>query len=517
MSEKTPKQKAIEKTQSELSKDVNEVILFAGHTGLGELLFFLHALHIVRIIGNKNEVPEAEKEAFAVITRQATDAYKYLIQVLYKHGKKRLVEYKASKTYINPDLVSALTHSVTHINSKYETLSMLTLFNDSDIEVSGERDQFLKMNLDNITKDERLNKFFQYAVRADRENDLQRDNMKTKNDFLLHFKAEYQPYEDLFEISFGVNLDTFINTIDFILDSLQKQMMASEDRSVKLENGRIDVQAYGTIMAFGNSLFLEKKTIFEKFGAQIQDVLTQLTFQTESFDEHQLMYNLVARQPIFEHEDHFLISPELLLDSLFVNSHYSLLETSKAKEEYKKRYATIFVDKIVETAKKFGYYEVTRELELYEGKDQIGDIDLVLKNDNNHFILVEAKNHAIPMDVYFHDHPATEKRLNDLTNQWEKKVNRRLNNITINHAKYGIASTFNYLIISKSPEILSHFSKHLVLTINEFEYWLNQNNPAIKFDDFFEEMYQLNKETLTPEQMNSIQENLKTGWRFEKE
>src|ERR1700739_5186724 len=131
MSEKTPKQRALEKTQAELKNDIKEVIFFSTHTGIGELLFFLSGLHTIRIVSYKNEVPLADKEMFAVITRQATDAYKYLIQVLYKNGKKGLVEYKTTETYINPEMVAALTHSVTHINSKYETLSMLSLFSDN--------------------------------------------------------------------------------------------------------------------------------------------------------------------------------------------------------------------------------------------------------------------------------------------------------------------------------------------------------------------------------------------------
>ena len=114
---------------------------------------------------------------------------------------------------------------------------------------------------------------------------------------------------------------------------------------------------------------------------------------------------------MIDKKDFFIISPEILLDSFFVNSHYSLLEAGELKEQYKKRYAKVFVDKILEKANVCGFEEVARDLDLYEGKNEIGDIDLVVKNGKNEYLLIEAKNHSIPMDVHFHDLEATEKDL----------------------------------------------------------------------------------------------------------
>src|SRR5690606_31302238 len=134
-------------------------------------------------------------------------------------------------------------------------------------------------------------------------------------------------------------------------------------------------------------------------------------------------------------------------------------ESDNVKEEYKKRYSDKFVDRLETIASKHGYVEHSRELELYEGKNQIGDLDIVLFNEQkNHYLLIEAKNHALSLDVYFHDFEATEKRLEYLTNAWEKKVERRYNNVKDSHEKYGIGSSFDYIIVSRYPEILSHFS-----------------------------------------------------------
>lgn len=515
MTDKTSKQRAIDKTNLEISKDINEVIEIAKRLGVGEMFYYLHYLHFIRLIKAFGNVPESEKEISAVYVRQMTDAYKYIIQVLFKHSPKQFIKNSINNSFINPKGVQFLTGVVLGINSKYETLSFLTLFDK--LEVYGERGQFVKLNLETVTKDDRLNKFFNYAVRADRENALQKETVKTKNDFLKHFSDEYLPYADLFEVEFTITLDDFIKLIDYILETITTQIQSKEKKYVYLENGNVDVQAYGTIMLFGNSLFINKQTLIDKFGENSKKIIERLTFKSNEFDEQQLRYNLIARQPLLDYGDKLLVSPELLLDSLFVNSHYSLLEAGSSKEEYKKRYSSIFVDKISQVAGKFGYTEVTRELELYEGKNQIGDLDLVLKNSSNHYLLVEAKNHTIPMDVYFHDYEATEKRLAYLTKEWEAKVDRRFKHLQANHSNYGIAPTFTYIVISKSAEILSHFSNYLVFNLSEFEYWLSQNDTSLTFQKVFEDFYKMNEDTFTLEQMEQMQKDLNTGWRFEKE
>ncbi|MBA7542946.1 hypothetical protein ES705_35271 [subsurface metagenome] len=135
-----------------------------------------------------------------------------------------------------------------------------------------------------------------------------------------------------------------------------------------------------------------------------------------------MQYNLIARQPIIEKDEYYIISPELILDSIFINSHYSLLEIGELKELYKMRSSKIFVDNIRQKAERFGFDEFARDLELYEGKNQIGDLDLVVKNGEDEFLLIEAKNHSLPMNVYFHDFEATKNRLSQLINEWENKT-----------------------------------------------------------------------------------------------
>ncbi|MNW54657.1 hypothetical protein D3C74_322690 [compost metagenome] len=128
-----------------------------------------------------------------------------------------------------------------------------------------------------------------------------------------------------------------------------------------------------------------------------------------------------------------------------INLHYSLLEGGN-HEAYKQRTSTEFVNRLAQIGQKNGYEEVDRELELYERRNQIGDIDLVLKNNDDHFILIEAKNHALPLNVYFKGFEAVSTRLKYLQGDWEKKVNKRISQLSSKHTEYNIGPNFTYFL-----------------------------------------------------------------------
>lgn len=510
----TPKQRGIIKTKIEIGKDISKLIEMAKSCGLGELQFFLHYLHFSRLLKRFGDVPDTNQEIMGVYVRRIDDAYKYIIQLIAKHCKDGFLKNNIDNTIINSKLVQLMTKYALEINSKFETLSFLTMF--SNLEVYGERDQHIKVNLEEVTKDEHLSKYTYYGIRADRENDFLREP-ELKDDFLLHFKNEYEPYADLFLKEFEIPIDEFIELINWIIGTIMAQIKANEKNYVQLEDGKIDIKAYKTITLFGYALFLKKEKVSNKFGEKVNKILSRLTFKANEYDERELRFNIIERQPIIKKKDFYIISPEILLDSFFVNSHYSLLEAGNIKEEYKKRCAKIFVDKILEAAREVGFEEFNRDFELYEGKNQIGDIDLIVKNEKNEFLLIEAKNHSIPLDVYFHDFEATEKRLTYLLNEWDKKVVRRQKHLETNHDKYGISSAFKYIIVSKSPEIISHFSDNLFLSLTEFGHWVKTKHLETTFEEVFEQVYKLNESTITEEQLISMQEDLLRNWKFSKD
>lgn len=508
----TPKQRAINKAKLEITKDISRLVTMAKMCGLGELLYFLHYLHFTRLTLDFGNVKENDKDMLGIYSRRIDDAFKYVTQIVAKHGKKGFVKDEATNMVINGELLQQMNQHALEINSKFESVSFISTF--KTVEVRGERDQHARVKLEEM-KDEHLGKFFNYSLRADKEHAEER-KPQLLNHFFTIFKQEYDPYADLFYKEFGVSIDEFIELTNWLIEKINGSIKSKEKQFPLTIKGKVDIQDYRSILLYGTSLLIEKKDILEKFGEKVTPILKRLTLDVHQYDEQELKFNIIDRQPLIDMGSFYIVSPELLVDSYYANSHYSLLEAGDIKEEYKKRYSKIFVDKILLKSTEFGYKEFSRDFELYEGKNQIGDIDLVVKNDNNYFLLIEAKNHSIPMDVYIHDFEATEKRLKALQEDWEKKVRKRLQHLQSKHANYGISENFKYVIVTKAPEILSHFSNFLVLSLREFGLWLQEGNPEFTFNDFYQKTYRLD-DKLTKEQLKSITEDLLRHWTFAKE
>ncbi len=138
--------------------------------------------------------------------RRTEDAYKYAIQVIVSHRKIKSQIYITNQKEIDINLVNNIIKHTLFLNSKYETLYLITLTNN--IELEGERDQFIKIDFRSITEDDYLNKFFLYGARTERENDILRE-AEPSDDLILHFEEEYKPYEDLFFDEFQITLQDY--------------------------------------------------------------------------------------------------------------------------------------------------------------------------------------------------------------------------------------------------------------------------------------------------------------------
>jgi len=508
----TPKQRAITKGKNEINKDISRLIGMAKYCGLGELLYFLHYLHFTRLTHEILNIPEEKKEMLKIYGRRLDDAFKYQIQILAKHAQSGFVKEDRCGMVINSELINEMHKHALEINAKFESVSFISTLNT--VEVSGERDQHVRVKLAEI-KDEHLSKFFKYNLRADREHSDER-TPQLMGAFFDYFKDEYEPYSDLFLKEFKITIEEFIELIKWLIDNINLKITSQQKNFPLTKNGKVDIHDYRSIMLYGSSLLIEKEDIYSRFGEKVKHILSKLVFKTSSYNEQELKFNIIERQPLIEKEDFFVVSPELLLDSFYANSHYSLLESGAIKEEYKKRYSKIFVDKILLKAQQYGFREFLRDFELYEGKNQIGDIDLIVTNDKNEFLMIEAKNHSVPLDVYVHDFEATKARLQTLQREWVAKVRRRVLNLQKYHEKYGISKDFKYIIVSKSPEIVSHFSDFLILSLREFGTWISAQDLQKSFADLYEQLYELD-DTLTKKQLNSITKDLLSHWTFTNE
>ena len=81
----TPKERAINKTRLEIKKDIAEMIQMAKQCGFGELNFFLHYLHFIRLMPNIGNIPKSDHEMIGVYARLFDEAYKYNIQLISKY------------------------------------------------------------------------------------------------------------------------------------------------------------------------------------------------------------------------------------------------------------------------------------------------------------------------------------------------------------------------------------------------------------------------------------------------
>lgn len=173
---------------------------------------------------------------------------------------------------------------------------------------------------------------------------------------------------------------------------------------------------------------------------------------------------------------------------MFIDTHYKLLESSFTKDKYKQKSSELFLTKITNITNRAGFIEIERDKELYEGKRKIGDLDLVLRKDD-FYLIIEAKNQSIPLDVYFHDLQSTKEQLIKLQNDWEKHVNERNDYLKKGHDKIGIGENFKYIIVSKNPAVLSHFSNISCFAIEEFEKWIEYSDCNMDFYTFYNKFY----------------------------
>jgi hypothetical protein len=227
-------------------------------------------------------------------------------------------------------------------------------------------------------------------------------------------------------------------------------------------------------------------------------------FDEEKLSDSELRFHYLTRRPFLMGEGFFILSPDLIFDSLLDNVHFTLLESDVAKDEYKKHRAAQFVDQIARAAIPAGYAEIARDVDLVKGKQKLGDIDLVLTNaSTGHTLFVEAKNHALPLPVYFRKPQALDAHIM-ATRDWEKKVSRRIEHLRSDSPSYFVTGAWDYLIVSRMPEPLSHVTDLLVLSVSEFSKWVTQTPRPSSFLNFYQAFYRMNFANMSKDEMQRL-------------
>lgn len=496
------KERALKKLQTELNKDIKHAIIMAKECGLLELIYFIYKLHWVRLLPFLANIDQMNKDLVNAFANSTEDSVKYIISLISKFGNWGLkITKEDKKVHINIPLLEEIQRHCNYINSKYEMEPLINLF---EVSVSGKRDQHIKIDTSLIDSNSEIKSFFDYFVRIDEDNQIKKSSKKNQQELLKNFKEEYSQFSDLFLKEIGVSVDDYCFLINKLLCKVTDCLKIKEKEFIKLENGNVNLSSFHSFLISFSCFLFPKSELFKEFDIKFHPIIEKFIFNSEFFNENQLRFHHVTRQPLIANSEYFIISPELILDSVFSNIHYSLLESPLYKDEYIARQASSFIDKLVNIASSYGYEEIDREFDLKEGKNKIGDIDLILKHKDGRYLLIEAKNHALPLDIYFKDFIKTKEHLDYLQSKWEIQVKRRIEHLRINFKNYSIPLDFEYIVVSRYPEIISHFSDLFILSIQEFQEWLSQYSTIKSFNDFYHLYYEHVKTKFSEKEMDDL-------------
>lgn len=414
------------------------------------------------------------------------DEFKWLFALALKHGPSRSVRSPEPRAVKVPTLQGDLTKLATKAHRKFEFRSFLTLLDFRPTE-SGAR---MSATITDGLGDPDAKKLWSYYQRIERDR-WRASQTQSDTELIPAFIREFQPHAAEFERAFGLGLSEFRLLIRWLADSTRSRMEAAEPTLPRLPNGNVAPMSMTALNAFASAWAFSKAEIAEALSTEAATCLERLSLNEVRFDESELRFHALTRRPIVRwSETHFLVVPPLLLNSIFVNTHYTLLEAPKEDaESYKARAADLFVDRVAATAAEFGYSELRREVDLRDGKKNLGDIDLWLRHVDGLDLLVECKAHALPLEVYFRDTPAVLSHLEGLRSKWEAKVQARLNHIQLNRAALGVGERFLYIVVSRFPEVISHYSEILTLSEQEFAAWLHLDPRPTTFEEVSEAIY----------------------------
>jgi hypothetical protein len=469
---------ALNKVTHEIDKNLNEMKEICKHCNFAELAYCLYYVHASRYLKH-----EKIEQFTNMNVDRFDDVLKYAISCIFKYSDISTIPISYT---IDIDKAILITKISNQLHNLHEYSSFFEL--SDNIEIMDANKKEIKVDLSEL--DPIKQKIFEYTARFQKAISQSKSKPLLHVDLLNEFATKYAQYDFISNNVFGLTIEEMKTKINDLLNIYIVQIQNSEKNMPSLENGNIDMQSIATVREVVKSYIIDEQTIFNIFGKKGMKFIRQFTFKKSDFKSHELNYHYILRKPILKIKNKYIVVPELLLDSLLTNFHYTLLENKTHSEKHKKIMSDIFVDEISTIGQKYGFNHFKSNLDLYQGKSKLGDIDLILRNDEYDYdILIEAKNHTVPLAVYFGEHQQINYRLKELQKDWEIKVDKRYKHLLENYEKYGINKNFKYLIISRYPEILSHYSDYLVLSTHEFNFYLQNNAKHTRFDDIYHDLY----------------------------
>lgn len=494
--------RALAKLKRELQKDIGIAAQLARHCGLWEVLRFAYLLHFARLMTHLPEKRNLLSHSQTVSLHLYQDALKYALSLAARNGDwSSDSDATASSNEFNNELVILLERKCTRINAKFETESLLHVAN---VRVMGERDQDCELDMTGVVDDPERANVINYGIRLERSTfDLKNNSIEIGN-LVAKFRAEYIGFADLFELDTGISLDEYCKGVLDLIATMTTRGHAVEPLFGMTMDGMVDPLHASTFIHFSRTMVMTTAELQKVVSPGFWAYMKRNRFDPRQVNNSELRFHYLTRRPFLIGNGFAVIIPALIGDSVFANTHFALLERPETKARYMERRSQWFINQIASVASQYGYREIGRDIFLKHGKQNLGDVDLVLHHDaNNHTLLIEGKGHALPLGVYFKSPKEIANHLKR-TRDWENKVLRRIKHLKTNNTGLQISTHWDYVIVTQHPEMLSHVSSVFTLSLAEFQYWLTSGRKAEHFDEVFQELYRPTEPTMSNQEMQQM-------------
>jgi hypothetical protein len=497
--------RAISKLHAELEKDIARAVEIARSCGLWDLLRLLYEFRLARLCMILPECRQALTPAKMASFHLNDEGMRYAISLVAKYGK-----WDDSSAIETPladfDIfrVHKLESVTRHINAKFETEILLNI---ADVQVIGERDQECLIDLEAGIRDPVRNMHFQFGLRVENFTRDEKNDPVPISDLIDRFRDEYSVLSELYESDNGISVDDFCQGMLDIHNCLVARGIEAEAELLGKCNGLVDPLLAETFIRISRTFIMTDAELSYTLSPNFLAYLRRNAFDSTVISDSELRYHYISRRPFLIGNGIAIFSPELVFDSILGNTRYTFLESVKSKQRFMQLSAAQFVDKISSVAAHMGYRVVGRDIYLKDGKKDIGDIDLFLWNaDTSHSLLIEAKNHTLPLPVYFRNPKAVDDHV-ARNRDWESKVKRRIAHLKSDERSFCIIGDWDYLVVTLMPEPLSHVTDILILSLDEFVCWLSENPRPSEFSQLHDIMHNRSSIDYSVEEMKQMQED----------
>lgn len=493
---------ALASLENKLDKEIGIAKQLAKCCRFWDLMFLLYELRLNRLSMILPEINQRMSEAENIGLHLNDEALKYAIALTAKYGEwKNFVDINKAEKNFDYTLVHKLEERTRLVNAYFDTKNLLYV---SEVSKIGHA-QIFQMDISSGMNEPEKSLLFQFGIRVERFAKTGKENTLPFESLIELFLHKYADLAELFERDSGISLSDYYAGIFRIYQCLIERMKIVEER-ISDESGRVNPLSELAFFSTTRAMLFTDNDLKELFADSFVTFLYKNAFEPDSLSDKELRFHYLTRRPFLMGEGFALFSPELVFDSIMDNTHYTFLESKDSREQYKSYNADKFVDDVVTQSSSAGYQEVNREIWLTEGRKELGDIDLVLHNpDTNHTLLVECKNHTLPLAVYYRS-PDDVRTHIQTTSDWEVKVNRRIAHLKSSSSSYKIEGEWDYIIVTHMPEPLSHESELLVMTIGELRYWLSMPERATTFAELHHQICETDEIMFSPKEINDFME-----------